>query len=91
MGDTEQAYFVGVDVGTGSVRAALVDIKGKVHEVATKEITVHNPDTDRYVQSSADIWSAVCTTVKEILTKSDANPKNIYGIGFDATCSLVLV
>lgn len=57
-------YFVGVDVGTGSSRAALVNSCGEVIKSHVKEIKTWNPQPDHYEQSSDDIWKAVCECVK---------------------------
>lgn len=57
-------YFVGVDVGTGSCRAALVNSKGQVIRSHVKEIKTWNPQPDHYEQSSDDIWKAVCECVR---------------------------
>lgn len=59
-----EKYFVGVDVGTGSVRAALVTQTGKVLEVHVKETKTWNPLPDHYEQSSANIWNGVCECVQ---------------------------
>lgn len=59
-------FFVGVDVGTGSVRAALVTSNGKIKNVATCPLEVFNPAPNFYEQSSDNIWSAVCHVVKVI-------------------------
>lgn len=57
-------YFVGVDVGTGSVRAALVDSKGDVHKIHVEEIKTWNPLPDHYEQSSDNIWKCICECVR---------------------------
>lgn len=57
-------YFIGVDVGTGSSRAALVTSNGQVIKSHVKEIKTWNPQPDHYEQSSNDIWEAVCECVK---------------------------
>lgn len=59
-----EIYFVGVDVGTGSVRAALVDSKGAVHKIHVKETKTWNPLPDHYEQSSENIWNCVCECVR---------------------------
>lgn len=64
---SEMRYFIGVDVGTGSVRAALVKQDGKLVATASKEIRIWNPKPDFYQQSSEEIWSAVRYTMKVIL------------------------
>ena len=45
-------YFIGVDVGTGSVRAALVTSNGKIVETAIHPTKTFNPQQDYYEQSS---------------------------------------
>lgn len=61
---SSEAYFIGVDVGTGSVRAALVDKEGKILKVSTHPIITWNPKPNYYEQSSENIWTACCTVVK---------------------------
>ena len=57
-------YVIGVDVGTGSVRAALVQSDGRIVATETKTIEIWNPQPDFYEQSSEDIWAAVIFTVR---------------------------
>ena len=57
-------YVIGVDVGTGSVRAALVQSDGRIVAMETKTIQIWNPQPNFYEQSSEDIWAAVIFTVK---------------------------
>lgn len=59
-----RAVYVGVDVGTGSARAVAVAGDGEVMGHCTVPITVHNPQTDHYVQDSQEIWQAVCKAVQ---------------------------
>ena len=70
------AAFIGVDVGTGSVRSALVNEQGQVLYTSVMSIKINNPKQDFYEQSSTDIWNAVCHTVKEV-TKLDKVCKNL--------------
>lgn len=58
------ALFVGVDIGTGSARAALVTDEGKVLKTAVKTIQTWNPITDHYEQSSENIWESCKYVVK---------------------------
>ncbi|XP_031349869.1 FGGY carbohydrate kinase domain-containing protein isoform X2 [Photinus pyralis] len=80
-------FFVGVDVGTGSVRAALVSSQGNIVNVSVQNIQTWSPQKDFYEQSSDDIWNSCVTCIKEVVRGID--PETIKGIGFDATCSLV--
>ncbi|XP_033861615.3 FGGY carbohydrate kinase domain-containing protein isoform X1 [Acipenser ruthenus] len=82
-------YYVGIDVGTASVRAALVDQDGSVVLTAKEPIEIWEPHPDHYVQSSSDIWDKCCHTARRVTQGVD--PSRIRGIGFDATCSLVVL
>ncbi|XP_047988609.1 FGGY carbohydrate kinase domain-containing protein [Leguminivora glycinivorella] len=83
----KEVYFIGVDVGSGSARAALVDQKGHVCSTSVKEIQTWKPKVDFYEQSSNDIWNCCEYVIKNVVQGVD--PISIKGIGFDATCSLV--
>lgn len=61
---TSVKYYIGIDVGSASVRAALVDEFGTVVAHAEQPIQIWEPQPDHYEQSSADIWAACCTVTK---------------------------
>ena len=81
---------IGVDVGTGSARAGVFDRAGRCVGRAERKILLHRPQPDHAEYSSEDIWQAVCASVREAVALSGADPAAIVGIGFDATCSLVV-
>ena len=56
--------FIGVDVGTASVRSALFQKDGKLLMKAVQSIDIHNPSVDYYEQSTDNIWAAVVATIK---------------------------
>ena len=58
------SLYLGVDVGTSSVRAALVDGKGTLIGSKVKEITIWNDKADFYEQSSDNIWHSIIYAVK---------------------------
>ena len=82
-------FYIGVDVGTGSVRAALVTCAGHVTRVEVRDISRVSPGPGQYVQSSREIWAAVCSCVRS-LTQGHVDPTRVKGLGFAATCSLVI-
>lgn len=57
-------YFIGVDVGTSSARAALVTSQGEVIKQHSEVITIWNPEKDHYEQSSDNIWNSICECVQ---------------------------
>ena len=79
---------VGVDVGTGSARAGVFDLDGNRLTHAARPIRLWRPRPDHVEQSGDDIWAAVCAAVREAI--AGAGLPAVRGIGFDATCSLVL-
>jgi FGGY-family pentulose kinase len=80
---------IGVDVGTGSARAGVFDGAGRMLGQASRTIQAWRPDADYVQQSTTDIWAAICASVREALAHS--GEVTVRGIGFDATCSLVVV
>lgn len=84
-----QAALLGIDVGSGSARAGVFDAAGTMLGSAARTIRTWRPRPDHVQQSSADIWSSVCAAVHEAMEM--AGHPTIAGIGFDATCSLVVL
>ncbi len=87
----KQRAVLGVDVGTGSVRAALFDARGARLGLGTHPIQLYRPREDFAEQSSDDIWSACGSAIRAALVEARITASDIAGIGFDATCSLVLL
>jgi FGGY-family pentulose kinase len=85
----DEQHFVGVDVGTGSVRAGVFDSRGNLKGSATAPIQMWKPAPDFVEQSSDDIWQKCCEVVHSAVSQSGVN--SVEGIGFDATCSLVVL
>lgn len=92
--------YIGVDIGTGSARAALSRADGTLLYASSYEIRTWRSDTDHRVfeQSTSDIWGRICAAVKDCVkgaaeqsgvAESDLTSR-VHGIGFDATCSLAV-
>jgi FGGY-family pentulose kinase len=79
-----------VDVGSGSARAGILDRKGTLLGRAECPIAMHRPKPGHAEHDSEEIWSAVCSAVRGAREKAGVAPAAIAGIGFDATCSLVV-
>lgn len=89
--DRNSRYVVGVDVGTGSARAGLFDLSGAMLASAKRDISLFREAGAIVEQSSAEIWGAVCASVREALASAGVDPAAVIGLGFDATCSLVVL
>lgn len=87
----QRDHVIGVDVGTGSARAGVFDSAGHMIASAQRDIHLFHAPGSIVEQSSNEIWNAVCASVREALAVSGIAPDRVAGVGFDATCSLVVV
>jgi FGGY-family pentulose kinase len=85
-----QAY-IGVDVGTSSTRAGVFDQAGNLLAAARHPIRTWQEAGDIVEQSSDDIWHACVTCVRAAMAEAAVAPEMVKGVGFDATCSLVVL
>ncbi len=83
--------FIGVDVGTSSARAGVFDEAGTLLSTARHPIAVWHDAGDIVEQSSSDIWAACVASVRAAMAEASLPPDAVKGIGFDATCSLVVL
>lgn len=84
-------YVIGVDVGTGSARAGVFDISGQMLASAKQDITLYTASGSIVEQSSTEIWQAVCECVRKVVVEAGIRSEQVKGLGFDATCSLVVL
>src|SRR3981081_94865 len=83
--------FIGIDVGTSSARAGVFDENGTLLATARHPITVWHETGGVVEQSSSEIWAACSASVRAAMTEAAIPPAAIKGVGFDATCSLVVL
>jgi D-ribulokinase len=83
--------FIGIDVGTSSARAGIFDEKGSLLATARHPITVWHETGSVVEQSSAEIWSACAASVRAAMAEAAIPASAVKGLGFDATCSLVVL
>jgi D-ribulokinase len=83
--------FIGIDVGTSSARAGVFDEKGTLLATARHPITVWHEAGSVVEQSSSEIWAACAASVRTAMAEAALPPSAVKGLGFDATCSLVVL
>jgi FGGY-family pentulose kinase len=82
--------FLGIDVGTQSLRAALFDDSGACRAFATGTIDTAYPQPGWAEQEPAQWWRAARSAVPEALERAGARPEDIAAIGLDCTaCTAV--
>ncbi|MCT4333468.1 FGGY-family carbohydrate kinase [Paracoccus sp. YLB-12] len=82
-------HFIGIDVGTGSARAGVFDRTGNLLATARRDIDMHRAGVIAE-QSGDQVWDAVCAATRQAVSQAGIRPDSVRGIGFDATCSLVV-
>jgi len=85
-----EAYVIGVDSGTESCRAIIVNAEGKLVAESVVEYSTFYPKPGWAEQDPNDIWRAVCESIKRVVKTSGVNPSKIVGIGVDGTTSTVI-
>jgi len=86
----EKNHYIGIDVGTGSARACIMNDKGDIVGLASENIGLWQPETGYYEQSTTNIWRCICSSIQRAMSQHNIDPHTIRGIGFDATCSLTV-
>ncbi len=72
--------FIGVDLGTSSVKQLLMDEEGKILNIVSKEYPLYFPKTGWSEQKPEDWWNGFVEGVKELVSGFDA--KQVAGISF---------
>ena len=72
-------YTIGIDLGTSAVKLLLMDEKGKICNIVSREYACCFPQPGWSEQNPADWWQAVCEGVPELLEGFDA--AGVRGIG----------
>ena len=72
-------YYVGVDLGTSSLKLILCDGDGKVINTLTNEYSVSYPHSGWSEQYAEDWWNALCDGLPRLL--SGISPQDVAGLG----------
>lgn len=72
--------YIGVDLGTSAVKMLLMDEKGKIHKIVSKEYPLYFPHPGWSEQKPEDWWDAVVTGMKELTSECDKS--QVAGISF---------
>lgn len=75
-------YTMGIDLGTSSVKAALLDHSGQLAGAAGKKYSISIPVLGWAEQDPEDWWSAAKAAVGELMRTTGISKEQIKGIGF---------
>ncbi|WP_337173479.1 FGGY-family carbohydrate kinase [Paludisphaera sp.] len=87
---TELPIVLGLDVGTQSLRAALVDLDGKTIAYGVEPIETVYPRPAWAEQRPVDWWAAAKSATRKALAAGDVSPDRVVAIGLDATACTVV-
>src|SRR5262245_19297459 len=82
--------FLGLDVGTQSVRAALFDEAGNCRAFVTSPLETTHPQPGWAEQDARQWWQAARSAVPQALDRAATQPADVMGIGLDCTACTVL-
>lgn len=75
-------YFVGIDLGTSSVRAVAVDPDGNASAAGQCEYDIQKPELDRAEQDMDQLWEATVQAIRKMLAEKPEIQDEVRGIGF---------
>ncbi len=84
----EEAVWVGLDLGTQSIRALAVSAGGEVVGSGSRPLAGER-DGDRHEQDPAQWWEALCAASRTALR--DIAPERVRGVAIDGTSGTVLL
>jgi len=85
-----QQYVLGIDVGTQSVRAALIEPEGRTRAFGVAELTTTFPNPSWAEQDPGEWWAAIRKAVTGALASAGTDAASIVGIGLDTTACTVV-
>ena len=83
-------YVLAIDLGSGSLKAAVVSDCGKVVSSAESNITTYLMPDGGGEQDPVEWWSAAKQTAKQVIRESNVAPEDIVAIGCDSQWSVVV-
>ena len=75
-------YLLGIDLGTSSLKALLIQSDGNVKASASQDYQFTSIQNGAAEQNPHDWWEACVKTIKELLRISDIRAEEIQGISF---------
>lgn len=74
--------FIGIDLGTSSVKIIIMNDNGEIISSISKDYSVSYPKTGWAEQNPEDWWKATRDGIREIIEVSNIDKNDIKGIGF---------
>ena len=85
-----ESLLLGIDVGTSSVKAVLIDENGKLHATGQAEYPLHHIRPAWVEQDPEDWWNGTCFVIKEALSKVPGGADRINGLAVSCQAPTLL-
>jgi len=76
------AYYMGIDVGTSSLKTIITDETGNMVIGCDKKYQFRSPSSGYAEQDPEEWWVAAVETIREVLAKANIDKEQVKGIGF---------
>jgi xylulokinase len=73
-------YALGIDLGTSSIKAVLLDSDGDIRATASADYPLLKPKPGWVEQNPADWWDALCQASQNVIRKSGISNTEIRGV-----------
>jgi xylulokinase len=85
-----EPLLLGIDAGTSSVKAVLLDLSGKLCAISTVEYPLHHLQPGWVEQEPEDWWQATCKAIRESLAKVEHGPERVLGMAVSSQAPTLL-
>jgi len=85
-----EPLLLGIDVGTSSVKAVLLDQRGVLHASAQAEYPLHHIRPAWVEQNPEDWWRGTCAAVREALAKVPHGAERVLGLAISCQAPTLL-
>ena len=90
MNESNGDVVLGIDAGTGGLRAGLFDLRGTPLSIADRAYTTTYPQPGWAEQRPHDWWDALVGAVRDALAQSGIDGRRVIGLAVDAPCDILL-
>lgn len=84
------SYMIGIDIGTTSTKAVLFEENGTIVASANEGYPLYTPTADVAEQDPEEIFSAVLTSIKQLMEQSGIDPTKVLLVSFSTAMHSVI-
>lgn len=81
-----EKYFIGVDVGTTSIKVAVIDEEADLKGISSSSYEMIAPDQDHAQIDTESMWRAYLKCLKLLFKGKGIRPEQVAGIGISSLC-----